>query len=225
MTRIVLVGLLIGAGILAAAGQERGPGRERVMPELEKPPMAKDEGEKRILEALEAARGGTRFANVPVRDGRFLRQMTEALGAKTVIELGTSTGESGLWFALALRRTGGRLYTHEIDAERVKVARANVEKAGVADLITIIEGDAHETVKMHDEPIDIVFLDADKPGYVDYLNKLLPLVRPGGLILAHNMHSPPPDPRYVEAITTNPELETTFVFMDEAGIGVTLKKR
>lgn len=192
---------------------------------LQKPALPKDEGEKRALAALEEARKGQRFANVSTADGRLLRQLTEAVGAKRVVELGTSTGESGIWFAMALRKTGGHLYTHDIDPGRIKVARANFEKAGVSDLITIIEGDAHETVKQHTEPIDILFIDADKPGYPDYLEKLLPLVRPGGLILAHNMRRPPPDPRYIEAITTNPDLDTSFLLMDGAGIGVTLKKR
>ena len=73
--------------------------------------------------------------------------------------------------------------------------------------------------------IDVLFLDADKEGYIDYLNKLLPLVRPGGLILAHNMRRPSPHPRYIEAITKNPQLDTSFLLMDGAGIGVTLKKR
>ncbi len=76
------------------------------------------------------------------------------------------------------------------------------------------------------EPIDIVFIDADKDGYLDYLNKLLPLVRPGGLILAHNttdVGSQMQD--YLEAITTNPELETIFLHKQTTGIGVTLKKR
>ncbi|HEX8202616.1 MAG TPA: class I SAM-dependent methyltransferase, partial [Isosphaeraceae bacterium] len=121
--------------------------------------------------------------------------------------------------------TGGHLYTHDLDPERIKVARENFRKAGVEDLITVIEGDAHETVGQHKEPIDVVFIDADKPGYPDYLQKLLPLVRPGGLILAHNMRRPAPDPRYIEAITTNPDLDTSFLLMDGAGVGVTLKKR
>ena len=58
-----------------------------------------------------------------------------------------------------------------------------------------------------------------------YLAKLLLLVRPGGLIVAHNMASPPPDPAFVKAITTNPELETLFVNMDNQGLGISLKKR
>lgn len=189
------------------------------------PLLPADEGEEHILTTLEEMRAGRGFANVSVRDGRVLRLLTEATNAQRVVEIGTSTGESAVWFALALRKTGGHLYTHEIDDERARIARRNFRRAGVDSLITLIEGDAHETVRRYEAPIDIVFLDADKPGYPDYLEKLLPLVRPGGLVIAHNMHRPEPDPRYVEAITQNPKLESVFLFMDAAGLGVTMKKR
>jgi predicted O-methyltransferase YrrM len=126
---------------------------------------------------------------------------------------------------LALRSTGGKLITHEIDPERAKIAQENFRKAGVSDLITVVLGDAHETVKQHKNPIDILFLDADKRGYIDYLDKLLPLVRPGGLIIAHNMRYPNPDPDYLKAITKDPKLDTSFLLMEGAGVGVTLKKR
>ena len=86
-------------------------------------------------------------------------------------------------------------------------------------------GDAHETVKQHKDPIDVLFLDADKEGYIDYLEKLLPLVRPGGLIIAHNMNTRMADPKYVKAVTTNPDLETLILLKEGAGIGVTMKKR
>ena len=89
----------------------------------------------------------------------------------------------------------------------------------------MVEGDAHENIKSLKGPIDFVFIDAEKPGYADYLRKLLPLVRPGGVILAHNMRWPSPNQEYVEAVTTNPALETIFVDMDDQGLGVTLKKR
>jgi predicted O-methyltransferase YrrM len=192
---------------------------------LEKPPLAKDEGEKRILAALDQARKGPRYANVSEADGRLLRQLTEAVGARRVVELGTSTGESGLWFALALRKTGGKLYTHDIDPGRIAVARANFRKAGVEDIILITEGDAHQTAVKNTAPIDVLFIDAEKEGYDAYLKELLPIVRPGGLILAHNMRRPAPNPRYIEAITTSPDLDTSFVLMDGAGVGITLKKR
>ncbi|MFO0887777.1 MAG: class I SAM-dependent methyltransferase [Isosphaeraceae bacterium] len=220
---------------LSAAGAQP-PGRERggrgdgrppgeSISGLEKPPLPRDEGEKRILDALNAARKGERYANVSTADGRLLRQLTEAIGARRVVELGTSTGESGLWFSLALRKTGGKLYTYDIDPGRIAVARENFKKAGVEDLIVITEGDAHQTAPKNKEPIDVLFIDAEKEGYAAYLKELLPLVRPGGLILAHNMRRPAPNPKYIEAITTNPDLDTSFVLMEGAGIGITLKKR
>lgn len=192
---------------------------------LEKEPLAADEFEERVLSVIKEMERGPWYANVPQRDGRFLRQIAEAINAKYVVELGTSTGYSALWFSLALKRTGGKLYTHEIDPERIRMARENFRKAGVEDLIEIIPGDAHETVLRHEGPIDLVFIDADKQGYPDYLRKLLPKVRPGGVIIAHNMNRPAPSPEYIELVTTNPRLETTFIFMDAAGIGLTLKKR
>jgi predicted O-methyltransferase YrrM len=196
---------------------------------LEKPPLAAANAERRILAALESIPHGKEFSSVSPRDGRFLRQMTEALGAQRVVEVGTSNGYSGIWFALALSATGGHLWTHESNPARAALARENYRQAGIEPLITIVEGDAHDTVLQHsapnNAPIDVLFLDADKPGYPDYLEKLLPLVRAGGLILAHNMREPAPDPRYIAAITTDPRLESTFLFMEDGGLGVTLKKR
>ena len=170
-------------------------------------------------------RQGPRYRNVSTADGRLLRLLTESIGAKRVVEMGTSTGESAVWFALALRSTGGHLFTHEIDPGRAKIAQENFKRAGVEKLVTIILGDAHETAKQHKEPIDILFLDADKEGYIDYLNKLVPLIRPGGLIIAHNMNTRMADPRFMEAITKNPKMETSFLLREGTGISVTLKKR
>ena len=194
-------------------------------PEFDKSPLAKDGGEKQALAALDEMTKGKWYLNVTTREGRVLRQLTEAVGAKRVVEIGTSSGYSTIWLALGVRGTGGKVFTHEIDPEKVKLASENFKKAGVEDLITIIEGDAHETIKQHEEPIDVVFLDAEKKGYIDYLKQLLPLVRPGGLILGHDMHRPMPDPRYIEAITTNPDLDTSFIMMESFGISMTVKKR
>ena len=192
---------------------------------IENGPLPNSDAENKVLTALKQMRKGPRYANVSTNDGRLLRMLAEAIGAKYVVEIGTSTGESATWIALALRSTGGKLFTHELDPRRAKVARENFKMAGVDDLITVIEGDAHETVKQHKEPIDILFLDADKSGYIDYLEKLAPLIRPGGLIIAHNMRYPKPDPNYLKAITEDPKFETSFLLMEGAGLGVTLKKR
>ena len=209
----------------AGFGPGRGPGPMEAESGPGKPPLPKDDGEKRILAALEHARGGERFANVSTADGRLLRKLTEAVDAKRVVELGTSTGESGLWFSMALRKTGGKLYTHDIDPGRIAVARENFKRAGVDDIVVITEGDAHETAPRNKDPIDILFIDAEKEGYDAYLKELLPYVRPGGLIIAHNMQRPEPNPAYIKAITTDPNLDTSFVLMDGAGVGITLKKR
>jgi len=161
------------------------------------------------------------YLSVPVQDGRALRLLTEATGARYVVEIGTSTGYSGLWLCLALQKTNGRLTTFEIDHQRATMAREHFKQAGVEKMVTVVEGDAHEQVAKLKGPIDIAFVDADKGGYVDYLNKLLPLVKPGGLILAHNVDMVPD---YVKAVTTSRDLET-ILFMEGGGLAVTLKKR
>ncbi|MBN2180423.1 MAG: class I SAM-dependent methyltransferase [Sedimentisphaerales bacterium] len=184
-------------------------------------PVPINEQEKHILSVLEDMNrnqsGG--MMNVPTVDGRILRLLTETTNAKHVVEIGTSNGYSGIWFCLALRATGGKLTTHEIDQGRASLARENFKIAGVEKLVTLVMGDAHQTVTRIKEPIDILFIDADKEGYIDYLNKLLPLVRPGGLILSHNIDSTTQD--YINAITTNPVLET----IQTEGVTITLKKR
>lgn len=208
---------------------ERGPGGPPGGPGdsvANAAPVPKDEVEKMILGILEDMNSqGRGMMSVPRDDGRFLRLLTESLGAKNIVEIGTSHGYSAIWLSLALRKTGGKLTTFEIDARRAGLARENFKRAGVESLITLVEGDAHEEVAKLKEPIDLLFLDADKDGYIDYLQKLLPLVRPGGLVVAHNMSQRQADPRYVEAITTNPDLETLFVNLGASGVGVTLKKR
>lgn len=188
-------------------------------------PLARSAEERRILEVLEEVYRNQRYLNVPPEDGRLLRVLAEAIGAGHAVEIGTSTGYSGLWLLAALARTGGRLTTYEIDPGRHAAARANFERAGVAPLANAVLGDAHVELGKLKEPVDLAFIDADKDGYPDYLAKLLPLVRPGGLVVAHNMASPPPHPDYVRAVTTDPALETVFLNMDAAGVGVTLKKR
>jgi caffeoyl-CoA O-methyltransferase len=215
ISAIAAVVVLVLAGCLIAQKTESQPGLEQMQ-------------ETRILNVLEEMLHDQYSAmlSVPPEDGKVLRLLTEATGARHVVEIGTSNGYASIWFCLALRNTGGRLTTFEIDARRATLARENFKRAGVDKLVTLIEGNAHEKVKMLKGPIDIVFIDADKDGYLDYLNKLLPLVRPGGLILAHDTtdaESLMQD--YLEAVTTNPELETVFLHKQTTGIGVTLKKR
>lgn len=210
----------ITLGVVAAVALVAWGQRRRSM--TEGLPVPSTETEKRILPVLEAAiKKGELYQNVPPMDGRMLRLLTESTGAKSVVEIGTSTGLSGLWFSLALDKTGGKLTTFEIDPGRAATARENFKLAGVDQFITIVQGDAHKNVTSLKGPIDVVFIDADKEGYTDYLNKLLPLVRPGGLILAHNVNM---IADYLQKVNADPALETVL-FMEGNGLAITLKKR
>jgi len=213
----------------AKAANARHPTAEEVSRQfLTRHPRPRDAVEKRIIAVMEdmyvnQSRG---MGNVLPEDGRLMRMLTETLRAKHVVELGTANGYSALWFCLALRSTGGKLTTYEIDQKRIALAKENFKRAGVMDLLTLVEGNAHETIKKLKGPIDLILLDAEKEGFTDYLKKLLPLVRPGGLIIAHDssgqahmMHD------YFQAITSNPSLETVFVDASRWGMCLTRKMR
>lgn len=207
-------------------GWQRRQGFRRSTPAGQKT-IPKTEAEKKILAVLDdiyqsQGRGGM---IVPEQDGKMLRILAEAVDAKRVVELGTSVGCSGLWFCMALKNTDGELVTFEIDERVAKIARLNFKRAEVADLATVVIGDAHEKVTELNDPIDVLFIDADKEGYLDYFEKLNSLVRPGGLILAHNVGMGDRGMRgFTEAITTSADFETAF-FQLGAGLSITLKKK
>ena len=188
-------------------------------------PLARDEAEKKILDVLEAMQKQGLGMSVPRDDGRLLRILTESINAKHVVELGTFRGYSGIWFCLALRTTGGKLTTFEIDPRNAAISRENFKRAGVESLVTLIEGDAHKELSRLKDPVDLVFIDADKEGYLDYFNKLLPLMRPGGLIVAHNISTDRADPEFVKAVTSDKSVDTVFVNAGSGGMSVSLKKR
>ena len=208
---VLLTGLFLPA-VACAQGRHQGP-------VVNRPPVAGSQAEKRILGVLDQmVTGGELYLAVDADNGRMLRLLAETAGAKNVVEIGTSTGYSGLWICVALQNTGGRLKTFEIDPTRAEQARKHFEQAGVVGLVEVVVGDAHENVKRLKDPIDLLFLDADKEGYASYLQALLPLVRPGGLIAADNVAMAPD---YVKAVTIDPQLDTVFF----GRFAVTLKKR
>jgi caffeoyl-CoA O-methyltransferase len=210
--------LFLAFQLIAAAQRTTSPAPENAP----NPTLPKSESEKRILSTIsEAVKAKELYANVPATDGRMLRMLVEAVNAKNVVEIGTSTGISGMWFSIALEKTGGHLTTFELDHSRAELARAHFKKAGVDKLVTIVEGDAHQNITKLKDPIDVLFIDAEKDGYIDYLHKLLPLVRPGGLILAHNANMVAD---YIKLVTSDPNLETAF-YMEGNQLAVTLKKR
>lgn len=138
----------------------------------------------------EQARNSTAEAGLPQIDirpveGQFLWWLGTLIKATRILEVGTLAGYSAMWLARALPLKG-ELISLEADPRHAQVAQHNIEAAGMGHLIKIIVGDAHETIRQLEGPFDMVFIDAEKEGYADYLEAALGLLRPGGVIAAHN---------------------------------------
>jgi predicted O-methyltransferase YrrM len=142
----------------------------------------------RVLDASTAA--GLPPINVAPNQGKLLLVLARVLGARTILEIGTLGGYSTIWLARALP-VDGRLITLETDPTHAGVARANIAHAGLADVVDLRLGPALDTLpQLAAEgrgPFDLIFIDADKPSYPEYLPWALELSRRGSLIVADNV--------------------------------------
>lgn len=161
--------------------------------------------------------------NISPQAGAVLATLTHAVRATRILEIGTLFGYSGIWMARALPENG-HLDTLEISPVHAEAAREWFARAGLADKVTAHLGDARETLARLSPAYDMVFIDADKESYPHYLDQALRLVRPGGLILADNIHqrgrladSEVDEPgvrgirTYVERIAVEPKLRSTVL--------------
>ena len=162
--------------------------------------------------------------NVNPDEGAFLRGLAEKVHAKEALEIGTSNGYSSIWIGMGLRKEGGHLLTLEIDEGRARLAQANFRAAGLDSLITLKLGDALEEVPKLRGPYDFVFIDAWKQDYVKYLNMVIPIVRPGGVIVAHNVTDLKEElSDFIHAVETNPQLKTSIENPGPGGFSVSYK--
>ena len=127
--------------------------------------------------------------NVPTRDGQLLHDLILEGRYTRALEIGTSTGHSGIWIAWALSKTGGKLITIDIDERRHMKALENFEEAGLADYVDARLADAHQLVKELEGPFDFVFSDADKDWYKQYFLDVDPKLVVGGCYTTHNIRS------------------------------------
>lgn len=163
---------------------------------------------------------------VSEEDGRFLRVMIATSGAKRVLEIGGAFGYSAIWMGLGLRETGGRLTTIEYDPARAKVAAANVRSAGLADIVTVVAGDAFQLIPRLAGTFDFVFVDAWKRDYKRFLDVMLLRLDPCGLFLAHNVVNKQNEMRdFLDAIKNDPRLLTTIVTPSGEGMSVSYKRK
>jgi caffeoyl-CoA O-methyltransferase len=179
-----------------------------------------------VLDHLSKMRATERgMMNVAPSEGEYLSNLVKKLNAKRVLEIGTSNGYSGIWMALALRETGGKLLTLDVDEGRRSLALKNFRATGLDDLIESRLGDALKILPTLDAPFELVFIDAWKPDYKKYLDLVLPKVSPGGVIAAHNIDSHPEETAdFLEAIQHYPHLKTELVHAGPGGLSISYKQ-
>ena len=168
--------------------------------------------------------------NVPSVDGKLLYDIIVKNNYRNALEIGTSTGHSGIWIAWALSKTGGKLITIEIDAGRHREALQNFKEAGLSDYVDAKLADAHKHVKELDGPFDFVFSDADKEWYKNYFIDVDPKLKTGGCFTAHNIYDGGRGYRgyggqgaFLEYVRSLPNYETT-VDSNGGGVSISYKK-
>jgi predicted O-methyltransferase YrrM len=172
--------------------------------------------------------------------GALLRVLATSISASRILEIGTAIGYSGIWLAGGLTPTG-TLITMEIDPDRARTAREHFARAGIAERVNVIVGNAERMIAKVAGPFDLIFQDGDKPLYVAMLDRLVRLLRPGGLLVTDNVlwsgevvpgfvaapKHPPEDTRaiaeYNEMITRHPQLMTSIVPLRD-GVAISVKR-
>lgn len=163
---------------------------------------------------------------VSEEDGRFLRLLVTANRARRGLEIGAASGYSAIWIGLGLRATGGTLVTIEFDAARAREATANIRRAGLDDIVTVVSGDAFVEVTKLAGTFDFVFIDAWKRDYRRFFDLLFPRLDKGGLFLAHNVVNKQSEmPDFLSAIENNPQILTTIVSPSGEGMSVSYRLR
>jgi caffeoyl-CoA O-methyltransferase len=174
--------------------------------------------------------GQWRDLNIPTSDGQMLYDLILKGNYKSALEIGTSTGHSGIYIAWALSKTGGKLITLEIDESRHKTALENFKQAGLSQYIDARLGDAHILVKEVQGPFDFVFSDADKDWYKNYFIDVDPKFKVGGCYTTHNVSERSQGGRgsgqsasYLDYLKSLKNYETT-VFTGGGGLAISYKR-
>jgi predicted O-methyltransferase YrrM len=184
--------------------------------------------DQKVKTFLESKQYSWRDMNVPASDGKVLYDIIIKNGYTRALEIGTSTGHSGIWIAWALSKTGGKLITVDIDERRYETALANFEAAGLADYIDARLADAHELVPELEGPFDFVFSDADKGWYKNYLIDVLPKLEVNGCFTAHNVVGQSRSSgirNFLEYLQSLPNMKTTIDRSSYSGISISYKTK
>ena len=153
------------------------------------PSQDQEDLDQKVKHFLDKNRSAWQDMNVPYDDGQVLFDLIIKNNYQSALEIGTSTGHSTVWLAWALSKTGGKLITIDIDQRRLKLAKENLEKAGLLDFVDIRHADAHQLVKDLKGTFDFVFSDADKAWYTQYFLDMDSKLEIGGCFTAHNVRN------------------------------------
>jgi predicted O-methyltransferase YrrM len=199
--------------VAAALAAQHAPPSGALTPQIES-----------VLRTIKAADKG--LLAVSEEDGRFLRVLVAARGARSILEIGAASGYSGIWLGLGARETRGRVVAIEYDPQRAKEAAENVRKAGVADVVRVVHGDAFAEIPKLTGTFDLVFLDAWKPDYKKFFDLVYPRLNPGGIFVAHNVVNKKNEMEpFLRTILAHPSLYTTIVSPSGEGMSVSYKTR
>jgi predicted O-methyltransferase YrrM len=181
--------------------------------------------DKKVEAFLKDSQGSWRDMNVPVSDGQLLYDLIIKNNYTQALEIGTSTGHSGIWMAWALSKTGGKLITIDINESRHKEALENFEKAGLSEYIDARLGDAHVVVPELEGPFDFVFSDADKYWYKNYFMAVYPKLKSGGCFTAHNVRNRMSGiQEFLDYVESLPDMKTTIDKSSSSGVSISFKK-
>jgi len=192
-----------------------------VRPVLADPPVPKEA--QAVLARIKAA--DSNLLAVSEEDGRFLRLLVAARGAKRVLEIGGANGYSAIWMGMGLRETGGKLVTIEYDPQRARDAEANIRAAGLADIVQVIPGDAFAAIPKLAGTFDFVFLDAWKKDYQRFFDLVFPRLDKGGVFVAHNVVNKASEMGdFLTTVRTHPGILSAIVSPSGEGVCVSVKR-
>ncbi len=150
--------------------------------------------------------------NTTPGDAMMLRILVESARAKRGVEIGAASGFGAINMGIAFERTGGHLWTHEIDPKWVKETRENLVKVGLENVVTVVEGDALQMLPNIEAPVNFVFIDALKQDYLKYLKILEPKLSAGAVVVADNVIASARAMKdYLDYVQTSPDYDTVII--------------
>ncbi|NLH16221.1 MAG: methyltransferase domain-containing protein [Phycisphaerae bacterium] len=197
MTKVIGIGLAVVCGLVALAAVAQD--------------VNKDKTSQAFREQFVKDFKRTGLNTTP-GDAMMLRILVEAAKCKRGVEVGSATGFGAVNMGIAFERTGGHLWTLDIEPKMIAATKENLEKVGLEKVVTCVEGDALKTLPTIEGPVDFVFIDAKKDDYFKYLKLIEPKLKSGAVVVADNVIQSARDMKdYLDYVQTSPNYDTVII--------------